>query len=132
MPNIIIDPHHHKEDKANREVNQDLKFGSDTSLFKKDKLDYKDLEIRYIKIIMPDGKISFSELTPGIEKPRDKDGVRFEYCSKIDMLNHFGKLKYGIDGWDKVVNAYRSKKRLWKNMELELIRGTNVEKVLKK
>lgn len=132
MPNIIINPNQHAEDKANKAVDQDLKFGSDTSLFKKDSLDYKDLPVKYIKILFPNGAFAYSPLTPGVEKPRDKDGIRYEYCSKLEALRHFYILKYGLDAYNKFINDYRERKRAIKNMELELIRGTNIEKVLKK
>lgn len=131
MPNIIINPNSHPEDKANKAVDQDLKFGSDTSLFKKDKLDYADLPIRYIRIVFGNN-FAYTYLTPGVEKPKDQDGVSYQYCSKYEALRHIYIMNYGIDAFIKFKKAYRERKRMIKNMELELIRGSNAERILKK
>lgn len=110
-----------------KKVTEPLKFGNDKTLLQNDKLSHLGdtrEKLRYIKIIFPDGSVSYTELSPGVEKPRDKSGIRFEYCSRLAMVKHYFILQYGFKQWVHFINTYRDKKRAEKMAELELIRHT--------
>ena len=129
IANVIIDTKNRPEDKANRIVPQDLKFGDDKTLIQNDKIsgtDPKTEILRYIKIVFPDnGGVAYSELSPGIEKPKDKDGFRYEYCSRFDALKHKFIMVNGYSAWVQFINTIRGRKRAEKFIELETIRNNS-------
>jgi len=131
MSNIIINKDRHPEERGNKAVKQDLKFGNDKTLLQNDKLTYTDEKVeilRYIKIYdKRRDTVAYTELSPGVEKPKDTIDFSFEYVSRLEALKYLFIMTHGYKKWVTFKNAFRRKKRMEKILELEIIRSNAKE-----
>lgn len=102
---------------------QDLKFGGQNTLLKKDKLSYLDdtaPKLRYWKVIV-DFQPIYGYCLEGQPAP---NGLHVEWVSREEALKHIIDQVEGEGSYDRGLNKYRMAKRYLKIKELELIRNT--------
>ena len=122
MPEIIIKGNVKDPNKIPG-VSQDLSFGGQNTLLKKDKLSYLDdtaPRLRYWKVIV-DFKPLYGYCLEGQPAPK---GFNVEWVSREEALRHIIDQVEGEGSYDRGIERYRRAKRYLKMKELELIRNT--------
>lgn len=140
MSNLIINP---KDINKKAGVSQDLQFGGQGTLLKKDHLGAlgdERVRLKYVKFVRDGKLLGVCPLSPGAEltdKAR-KDGASYispeEYLyTRIGLEDCGGDIEEGKRRWEKLVSKYKlgGKRRAVKMEELDIIRNDPMtEKIL--